>query len=60
MRLELIGIEKAHIVEHIYNQSPTYFRRVGGTDPSPGMGEKDILDVPPKRYRSKQLLTGCD
>ncbi len=49
MKLELIGIEKANVVQDIYNQSPIYFRRVDGTDPLPGMGEKDILDVPPKR-----------
>lgn len=49
MKLEIIGPDRADTVQEIYNHSPIYFQRVEGTDPLPGMGLKDILDVPPKK-----------
>ena len=48
LRLEIIGPDKAPIVQEIYFNSPTYFRRVDGSEPTEGMAIKDILDVPPK------------
>lgn len=48
LRLEIIGPDKAPIVQEIYFNSPTYFRRVDGSEPIEGMAIKDIKDVPPK------------
>ncbi|MBK9321504.1 MAG: GNAT family N-acetyltransferase [Bdellovibrionaceae bacterium] len=47
--LEQVGVEKSDLVQEIYFNSPTYFRRVDGTEPLEGMALKDIQDVPAKR-----------
>lgn len=49
LHLEIIGPEKADIIQNIYFNSPTYFRSVDGTEPLEGMALKDIEDMPSKR-----------
>ncbi|MGZ3775747.1 MAG: GNAT family N-acetyltransferase [Pseudobdellovibrionaceae bacterium] len=49
LTLEIIGPNKTDIIQEIYFNSPTYFRRVEGTEPLAGMALKDINDFPPKR-----------
>ncbi|MGZ3775575.1 MAG: GNAT family N-acetyltransferase [Bdellovibrio sp.] len=49
LELKCIGSDMAEVVQEIYFNAPTYFRRVDGTEPLPGMALKDINDFPPKR-----------
>lgn len=56
LRLEPIGLDQENILQDIYNHSPTYFKRVDGTDPLPGMAKKDIEDIPQNRSKTYKKI----
>jgi RimJ/RimL family protein N-acetyltransferase len=49
LRLVEVGIEHAKIVQEIFESSPTYFRRVSGSDPLPDEAIKAFQNIPKKK-----------
>jgi RimJ/RimL family protein N-acetyltransferase len=47
--LKRIGLESAPIVQKIFEASPTYFRRVDGSEVMPHFAEKEITDAAKKQ-----------